>query len=56
MIELENGKNVKFMSKNGTTYWVHNINGSYYVETKYGIKRGATKEIRSQIKLVDKGE
>ena len=52
MIELKNGEHTTYKSKNGTSYWVCNLNSVYYVETKHGSKRTATKEIRENIKLI----
>ena len=52
MVELRNGENTKYTSKSGTIFWVHNINGSYYVENIHGSRRTATKEIKANIKLI----
>lgn len=51
MTILKNGEHTNFTSKNGTVYWVMNFNGKYYVESKYGSKRAATKEIKENIIL-----
>lgn len=51
MIVLKNGEHTNFTSKNGSIYWVMNLNGKYHVESKYGSKRTTTKEITENIKL-----
>lgn len=56
MTTLKNGEHTNYKSKNGTEYWVMNLNVRYYVNRRnsvYGMKEvKATKEIKENITLV----
>lgn len=52
MIKIENGKNIKWESKSGTVFYLHNIDGKLVAFNKYGSPRKATKEMLKEIELV----
>ena len=51
MIKVENGKNIKWESKSGTVFYIHNINGQMVVFNRYGSARKPTKEMMQAIRL-----
>lgn len=52
MTTLKVGEHTEFISKQGTRYWVLNLNGRYYVEKSGSYTTvKATKEIKANIKL-----
>lgn len=51
MIKIENGKNIRWESKSGTVFYIHNINGKMVVFNKHNSLRKPTKEMLKEIEL-----
>lgn len=51
MIKIENGKNAKWISKSGTVFYIHNINGKMVVFNEHGSQRKPTKEMMATFEL-----
>ena len=51
MIKIENGTNIKWTSKSGTAFYIHNINHKPVVYNQHGSPRKFTKEMAAAIEL-----
>lgn len=51
MTKIENGNNIKWTSKSGTVFYIHNINHKPVVFNQNGSPRKFTKEMAGEIEL-----